>query len=234
MFTEYIDYLNKNAGALSTVFAGVVMLATVISAILTIALVKETRKLREVQTEPQIEITACPNPQMVSIFTLVVKNIGLGPAYDVSFNLQGESQSVGESELIRDFSKSQFLQRGLKYLGPGQELKSRYTQMTEKYDEKIKARLEISVNYKNANGKSYNHIIPIYFEEFEGYGSIGTPPLFAISKAMDKIENNLSSFVTGFRRLNVDIHSQKDRDNDAEESEKFRQEASEKLNVSNS
>lgn len=234
MLTEYIDYLNKNAGALSTVFAGVVMLATVISAILTIALVKETRKLREVQTEPQIEITACPNPQMASIFTLLVKNIGLGPAYDVSFDLQGESKSAGESELIKDFSKSQFLQKGLKYLGPGQELKSRYTQMTEKYDDKIKARLEVAVSYKNSNKKLRKDIILIYFEEFEGYGTLGTQPLYAMSKAMDKIESNFSSLVTGFRRLNVDIHSQKDRDDDAEESEKFRQELSEMQNVSNS
>jgi len=223
---ESIDFLNQNAGALSTVFSGIVMLATVVYAILTASLVKETRHMREVQTEPRIEVTACPSPEFVSIITLRVKNIGLGPAYDVRFKLRGESDSSGENELIQDFSKSLFLQRGLRYLGPGQELRSRYTQMRKGYEEKIKARLVIEASYKSAAGKSYEATIPVYFEEFEGYGTVGTPHLYAISKAMEKIEKNLDHLATGFRRLRVDTYTERDRHKEAEEWEQYRQEVS--------
>lgn len=221
---ESIDFLNQNAGALSTVFSGIVMLATVVYAVLTAALVKETRQMREVQTEPRIEVTACPSPEFVSIITLRVKNIGLGPAYDVCFKLRGESESAGENELIQDFSKSQFLTKGLRYLGPGQELRSRYTQMTQNYEGKIKARLVIDASYKSAAGKSYSHAIPVYFDEFEGYGTVGTPHLYAIAKAMEKIERNVDHLATGFRRLRVDTYSQTDRAKEAEEWEQHRQE----------
>ncbi|MEQ1779150.1 MAG: hypothetical protein ABL863_11465 [Nitrosomonas sp.] len=231
---EFIDFLNKNAGALSTVFSCIVMLATVVYAILTATLVKETRQMREVQTEPRIEVIACPSLEFVSIITLRVKNIGLGPAYDVCFKLRSESESAGENELIQDFSKSQFLQKGLRYLGPGQELRSRYTQMTQNYEGKIKARLIIDVNYKSAAGKSYSHAIPVYFEEFEGYGMVGTPHLYAIVKAMEKIERNLDHLVTGFRRLRVDTFSQTDRAKEAEEREQHRQELSKRDGSSDS
>ncbi|MBK7052034.1 MAG: hypothetical protein IPH54_15740 [Rhodoferax sp.] len=223
---ESVDFLNQNAGALSTVFAGIVMFATVVYAVLTASLVKETRQMREVQTEPRIEITACPSPEFVSIITLRVRNIGLGPAYDVCFKLRGEAETEGENELIQDFSKSQFLERGLRYLGPGQELRSRYTQMTQNYEGKIKARLVVDASYRSTAGKSYSHAIPIYFEEFEGYGTVGTPPLHAIAKAMEKMEKNLDQLATGYRRLRVDTYSQMDRSKEAEVWEQYRQEAS--------
>ena len=52
-----IAFLNQNSGALTVVFTGFVTLATVVYAALTAILVVETRKLRQVQTEPRIEIT---------------------------------------------------------------------------------------------------------------------------------------------------------------------------------
>lgn len=231
---ESINFLNQNAGALSTVFAGIVMLATVVYAVLTAYLVKETRQMREVQTEPRIEVTACPSPEFVSIITLQVRNIGLGPAYDVCFKLRGASGSAGENELIQDFSKSQFLQKGLRYLGPGQELRSRYTQMTQNYEGKIKARLVIDASYRSSAGKSFSHAIPVYFEEFEGYGTVGTPHLYAIAKAMEKIEKNIDHLATGFRRLRVDTYSQMDRSKETEEWEQYRQEVSKQNGTSDS
>ena len=53
---EYLKYLNDNAGALNALFSGVVALATVVYAVLTAKLVRETRNLREVQTEPRVEV----------------------------------------------------------------------------------------------------------------------------------------------------------------------------------
>lgn len=220
-----VDFLNQNAGVISTIFSGIVMLATVVYAILTASLVKETRHMRESQTEPRIEVTACPHDEAVSFFSLRVKNIGLGPAYAVRFQLRGESQSAGESELIQDFSKSQFLVRGLRYLGPGQELWSRFTQMNKNFEEKIKARLIIEVSYSSAAGRLYKDAIPVYFEEFEGYGKLGTPHLYSIAKSIEKIEKNIDYLATGFRRFPVDTYSEKDRRKEAAEWEQLQQKA---------
>ena len=225
--TNLVTFLNQNAGVLSTIFSCIVMFATVVYAFLTASLVKETRRMREFQTEPRIEVTAHPpSEELFSIIILRVKNIGLGPAYDVEFKLSGELQSTGENELIQDFSKTQFLVKGLRYLGPGQEVRSGFTQMTQNYEEKIKSRLIVEASYNSATGKSYKDTIFVYFDEFEGYCKIGTPPLYAISNAMEKIEKNLSNLVTGRNKLQVDTFSENDRRKEAENYERLFKETS--------
>lgn len=52
---QFLDWLNENGGALSVLFAAVVMIATVVYARLTAKLVDETRFLRKAQTEPRID-----------------------------------------------------------------------------------------------------------------------------------------------------------------------------------
>jgi len=216
---DTVDFLNKNAGVLTTVFSGIVMLATVIYAVLTASLVAETRHMREVQTEPKMEVIAFTREEFVSFITLRVKNIGLGPAYNVKFVLRGESQSAGELELIQDFSRSHFLSRGLQYLGPGHELQSGFTQINQNFNEKINARLIVEVTYSSASGKVYADSIPIHFEEFEGYGILGTPHLYSIAKSLEKIERNIDHLATGWRRLRVDSYTESDRNRESEELE---------------
>lgn len=222
---DIVTFLNQNAGVLSTAFSGIVMLATVVYAVLTASLVKETRRMREAQTEPRIEVAPCSLEEFVSIMTLRVKNIGLGPAYDVSFQLRGESQSAAENALIQEFSKSQFLAKGLKYLGPGQELRSHYTNLTQNYEDKIKSRLSVEITYHNAIGKSYRTTIPVYFEEFEGYGALGTPHLYSIAKSIEKIADGVKELTTGYKRLRVDTYSEQDRCAEAEERKQDRENA---------
>lgn len=57
---DLLAFLNANSGALNVIFTGVVTIATAVYAVLTWKLVSETRQMREVQTEPKIEITTCP------------------------------------------------------------------------------------------------------------------------------------------------------------------------------
>ncbi len=73
-----LEFLNKNAGALTVIFTAVVTLSTVVYAILTAALVKETRRMRQAQTEPKIEITLRPSDEWINLIRLHLKNIGLG------------------------------------------------------------------------------------------------------------------------------------------------------------
>lgn len=221
-FTEIISFLNTNSGGLSVLFSGIVMIATIVYAVLTASLVKETRHMRELQTEPKIEVIASPREEFVNIITLRIKNIGLGSAYNITFELSGESNSEGEAKLINDFSKSQFLTKGLKYLGPQQELQSGFTQMTEDCEAKINSRLIIKVSYENSTGKSYKQNITIYFEEFRGYGTLGKPHLYSMAQSLEKIENNINHIITGFKKLKVDTYSEEDRLNQKRENEESR------------
>lgn len=231
---DILAFLDSHAGALSAVFSAVVMAATVVYAILTAALVRETRRMREVQTEPRIEVIAAPREEFVNIITLVVRNIGAGPAYDIRFDLRGETSSSGEKKLIEDFSNSHFLVQGLKYLGPGQELRSSYTQMNKDFDEKIGARLLINIRYKSALGKPHEETIYIDFGEFKGHGRVGKPHLYAIATSLEKIEREFNWLVTGFKRLRVDVFSEAERAQERKEMEEFEEEARQELSASDS
>ena len=52
--TFIVECLNNNSGVLTLIFTAVVALSTVCYVVLTAKLVSETRKIREVQTEPKI------------------------------------------------------------------------------------------------------------------------------------------------------------------------------------
>ena len=70
-----LEFLNQNAGALTVMFTAVVTLSTVVYAILTAALVKETGRMRQAQTEPKIEITLRPSDEWINLIRLHLKNI---------------------------------------------------------------------------------------------------------------------------------------------------------------
>lgn len=186
--TETINFLNQNAGVLS----GVLTLATTIaSLIVTVKLAAETRTMREAQTEPRLQILAAPHETAPNIVTLRIKNVGPGPAYDVRFSIQGETKTQGEREVIEDFCRTRFLLNGLRYLGPGQEIGSHFTQITETTIEKIESRLTVAVEYKNLKRKIYKEEFPIHFVEFIGYGRFELP-LYSIAESLKKIEHNLA------------------------------------------
>lgn len=137
MPSEAIAYLNKNAGALTVVFSAVVTISTVAYAILTRSLVTETKRMREAQTEPRIEITLNSLDFAINIVRLRVRNIGLGPAKNVRFTSHITTGGEAAEKLLEEFNKANFLKIGLKYFGPGHELHSGYTKMTEDFAAKI-------------------------------------------------------------------------------------------------
>lgn len=55
-----LNFLNQNSGAFTVLFSFLVTIATLAYTILTWKLVSETKKMREVQTEPKISIFMQP------------------------------------------------------------------------------------------------------------------------------------------------------------------------------
>ena len=137
MLAQIIAYLNSNSGALTVVFTAVVTISTVAYSILTRSLVSETKKMREVQTEPRIEITLKPLDFAINIVRLHVRNIGLGPAKNIRFTSNVSSGGEGAEKLLGEFDKANFLKTGLKYFGPGHELHAGYTDITKDFDAKV-------------------------------------------------------------------------------------------------
>lgn len=212
MLSETIVYLNSNSGALTVVFTAVVTISTVAYAILTWSLVSETKRMREVQTEPRIEITLKSLDYAINIVRLHIRNIGLGPAKNIRFTSHISSGGDVAEKLLEEFNKANFLKVGLKYFGPGHELYSGYTQITKDFDVKIASVLIYDVEYESFTGKKYKDQITIDISERKGTTQLGKPNLYAIAQSIEAIEKEFSHVVSGFKKIHADVYTTKDRD----------------------
>lgn len=102
--TELLEFLNKNSGALTVLFTAVVTVATAVYAALTWVLVKETRMMREVQTEPKLQVTVSSLDFAIHIVRLHVRNVGLGPALDVTFKPKVLAGGQTAEKLLAEFT----------------------------------------------------------------------------------------------------------------------------------
>lgn len=212
-----LDFLNQNSGVLTVIFTGVVTLSTVVYSVLTGLLVAETRRMRRAQTDPRVEVIIKPREEWINLVHICIRNIGLGPAYEISFKISAETEGEGVKSLIRDFTRAQFFTTGIRYLGPGQEVLSDYSRMTEKFETKIDSVIIIVVRYKGSTGKDYVDKYRLDFSEFKGRTQVGKPHLYAIAQHLDKIQQDFSRLATGFNRIKVDVFTIEDREKEEKE-----------------
>ncbi|QYX63125.1 hypothetical protein K2227_12955 [Shewanella putrefaciens] len=218
--TEILDFLKQNSEALTVIFTAVVTLSTVVYAILTGLLVSETRKMREVQTEPKIHITIDSFDFAIHIIRLNIKNIGLGPASDLKFEPSVISGGKSAEKLLKEFTESNFFNTGLRHFGPGQNVYSAYTQTTEDFEGKSSSILSFRLSYKSATGKKYTEEIILDMSELKGRYQLGKPNLYAIAQSLEKMQKDVGHIVSGFKRVKADIYSSEDRKSEREEMER--------------
>lgn len=230
--SEVLEYLNKNSGALTVLFTAVVTVSTVAYAVLTSILVSETKRMRQVQTEPKIEVTIKSFDFAVHIVRIHVRNIGLGPAINVRFTSRVLSGGEAAQALLEEFTKTNFFKIGLKYFGPGQERYSHYTQMTEGHDGKIESVLAIDLAYESTTGVKYKEQATIDMSELKGEYQLGTPNLYAIAKSLEKIQGDFAHITSGFKKIGTNVYTAEDRAKEHEKQRAFIEEA--KKNSQNS
>jgi hypothetical protein len=190
--------------------------------------------MRQAQTEPKVQVIVKPWDEWINIVHIYIRNIGLGPAYDISFNASAEAGAEGAQELITDFTKANFFRIGLKYLGPGQELVPGFSQMTKNFDKKIESILVFTVHYRDAIGKKYQESFRIDFSEFKGINRIGKPHLYSIAQNLEKMQKDFEKLATGSKRIQVDIYDNDDRQEEQNEWDEHRNKLKEESMESNS
>lgn len=223
--SEILDFLNKNSGALTVLFTGVVTISTVVYSILTGKLVSETKRMRQVQTEPKIEVTIKSFDFAMHIVRVHVRNIGLGPAIKVKFDLRVLSGGQAAQELVNEFAQSNFFNVGLNYFGPGQERYSHYTQMTQGFAGKIDSVFSVDVSYESASGVKYREQVVIDMSELKGEYQLGKPNLYSIAKSLEKIQRDISHITSGYKKISTQIYTAEDRKKEQEERRSFIEEA---------
>jgi len=160
-----LNFLNQNSVAFSVIFTAIVAIPTVVYAILTWKLTSETRKMREAQTTTNVLVTAEPEADNFHALYLVVRNVGLAPAYDIKFAINQDFEIVKGYHL----SKVGFVKNGLNILAPGQEIKTfLYTPWLDESKNRIDAVINIEITYKGVGEKQIKQNYQIDLSQFKG------------------------------------------------------------------
>jgi hypothetical protein len=228
-----IQWLIENQDFATLLFTAVVAISTVVYALLTAFLVRETAQMRRAQTEPRLSAYFLPKEEFVNFGHLYIKNIGLGPAFDIRVSIAPEGSLAGSKLLLKDFLKVKAFEKGLNYLGPGQILRSGFTSMVENYQEKINAVLHVSLSYKSADGTKKSETFRVDFSELEGYGSLGKPHLYSIAQSLEKIQGDIHHLSTGFHKPKVYTFNHEDRERERREWEDKREKMMQKKEQQN-
>lgn len=180
---EAIRFINQNSGAMLT-------LATIIYAAITAWMLRETKKMREIQTEPDIFITVQPQERATFILNLVIQNIGLGAAYDLRFKVEPNIEMRSGFSL----SNVNFIKNGFRYLAPKQKLECMVAQTIEEAGKKETTLHEITVSYKNKTKKSYQATFVLDFTEYFGMRYVKDDPFEGIIHKLQDIHADIENF----------------------------------------
>lgn len=188
-----LDFLNKYSSAITVIFTVVVALATVAYVLLTRSLVSETKKLREVQTEPKISVIIQPDERYINWINLVIQNIGLGPAYNLQFQVYPDFE---EKERKFKVSEIGFIKNGLRYMAPNQKLQTFLTNTGENFEQKCEKSFTMKIAYQNAVEKTYNDEYLIDFSQQKGLREIGKPAIEKIADSAEKMEKHFQDYLS--------------------------------------
>ena len=187
-------------------FSGAVAASTVVYAVLTWKLVSETRRMREVQTEPRVSVRVEASQGGHQGYELVIRNDGQGPAKNVRFKFKGDPSYFRNSWIGRSppsVDQLPAIKDGLDNLEPGQTFRFPLGSTSEEeFSRATQAPWVFHVKYQSLFGKCKLDTFPVDFSQFQGTFFERTP-LKEISEHLDSIQKDLHRFTEGYARVQV-------------------------------
>lgn len=211
MFADFMEAVNRNSAGMNALFSMVVAIATVIYAVLTHRLVSETRRMRQVQTEPAIAIWAEPSEFGINFLNLVIENVGQGVARNIKLSASPDIHRKPD----RPLSDLGLFKNGLPHLAPRQRIKFFLLNVLDgpsksKGGDLSHLNFQVTATYANSTGATYTESFSIDISALEGFGTIGTPPLISIARDLERLQRDVGHLASGFRKPHVVIHTLED------------------------
>ena len=183
---DLLEGVTRNAALMNLIFSAVVMAATVVYAILTAALVRETRRMRSAQTDPDMAVYLEHDENSIGVLHFVIRNIGSGPAYELKFELKDMRMTDWAADSIQRLS---LWEKGLPYLAPGSSIK---TVAGAVFQEGAKDfTLTVTVSYGTADGSRRSSTYVLDFVNYTGITQLGEPPMKKLVKEIEAIRRTL-------------------------------------------
>jgi hypothetical protein len=134
-------------------------LTTISLAVVTVLTLLENLRVTH---EPRIAVLLEQDSETSNLIALVVTNVGPGPAYKVSFELEPNieyAQNIKPREIG-------FIKEGIEYMAPGQRYRSLIADINKVSSEKLEEPLRIQVTYNDFAGTSASESFGFNFLAF--------------------------------------------------------------------
>ena len=198
------------------IFSGAVAFSTLVYAGLTWLLFRETRKMREAQTEPKISVSFDLNERTGYGMDMVIRNEGQGSAKNIKFKFQGDPTYFDKN---RPIDQLPIIKNGLNYQAPNQSFRFFLGMLLgTEYEAAIQYPWLIDVVYESATNQSYRDSYTLDFSQFSELMLEGGPPLYKIEKHLDTLQRDVHHLSTGFNKMRVITQTKTE---ERKENEKF-------------
>ena len=195
------------------VFTGVVAVSTVAYALLTWRLVAETRRLREVQTEPRVSIRVEADHTGHPGYELIIQNNGQGVAKNVSFEFEGDPSYFRSSWVNRlppAINELPVIKDGLDYLEPNQTYRFPLgTVSPAEYEHAVETPWIFRAKYESLHGKLRTDTYVVDFSQFRGM-LFEPNHLKEIAGRMKAVQEDLHRLAEGHARVQVVIQTREE------------------------
>lgn len=196
-------------------------LATVALFAVTLVLARETRRLADMTSHPQVNASIQTNRWAFGFADLHVENTGTATAFDIEIDfdppLTHEPVDPGDPPPLQRIS----------LLRPGQHLSSYLSQFTEILDETYTVTISWKLKPQSTSRETICYTIRV--ADIRGSSQLGSgDPLTKLATELEKIGKDLHDLTTGSKKPSVNIITSQDRRDEREARAQWHEEAQRK------
>jgi hypothetical protein len=198
----FIDFLNKNAGAIQTLFAGAVTVATIVYVCLTRRMWQEMRLTNERVDQPNVIVALERGRSFGSLFDLWIRNSGDVPVYEVVLDFSPKDLPGLMDGVV---GNTGLFSAPIPVLTRGQELRTAILNLIEVNQAgKADTTMTFSVSYKTSRGKPITQTYCYNLKVFMGL-------IHADGKDIDDVATQMEKLADAASRIPRELEYLKDR-----------------------
>src|SRR4051812_46658062 len=188
-------------GSATSAFAAIiVMVATIVNVAINRRLARENRALNKAGSEPRVVGYAIINPHVYGAIDFVIRNIGKGPARNISFKIISGGDDLPSKKVFLPPAGVKFA-----FLPQDEQISTCMGMGWELLAEPKLAPFEIQIDCENLVGEKQSRSFKIDAAQFEGLVRVGKPPDQEIAESIKGILNVMEGWARG--RLQVETMS---------------------------
>ena len=185
----------------SDIINSIVAVAGLLTSILTILIIKESRLMRKYYSTPEISIYLKFAEAAPSHLYICIENLGMGTAHEVSFTIL-EDYKHYQPQVEKLISKGIF-KRKMEHFYPKQFFKYLVDSLHDRTEEQLKDPIVISALYYDDFGKQHQRLFNLYIEVFLGGGMLtpGDTHIRVISYRLEQMQKDINKLTNGILEM---------------------------------